>query len=628
MSGRQANPDTDRGRLRHRRTFFRIGAAVATLTIAAGATFAWLAYCADQVRDNLEASLQSVPDLQEALVNGNASGAQIAFDDMRDHAELAHEAATDPVWKAAAHIPLIGENFSAVTEVAVSAHDVVDRAVGPLLTQYESVDWKNVTPIDGRVDLAPIESAAPRLATAANTVQLSYERLNEIDRSNLIEQVSESLAQAIEALDAMRGALNGASSAASLLPDMLGADGRRSYLVLIQNSAEVRATGGIPGALAVVSADEGRIDLTAQASASSLRPFDPAVVVDPEQSSIFSSRIGRFMQSVNLTPNFPTAAHTAATMWEIRNEKSSIDGVIALDPVALSHILRATGPVELSFEDPMVDELLALSGLPKSLTSENVVPTLLSDVYSAIEEPNLQDAYFAAVAAEIFESLSSGVEDKGVLIKSLIRSAEEGRLYVWSQHENEQKTIRSTSLSGEVSGVGSGGAAFGAYFNDGTGAKMDYYVRRTVQLERTCTSDGYLQYTLTATLTNTAPKDAAESLPAYVTGDGVFGVPPGSIQTNFVGYGPDQSRLQTARINGESVPLGSYRHGERPVGIVTTTLAPGQSTTVELDFTNVVQTSEPVLDVTPTIQPMNEVVLPLQGHTVCDELTTKRITSS
>lgn len=165
---------------------------------------------------------------------------------------------------------------------------------------------------------------------------------------------------------------------------------------------------------------------------------------------------------------------------------------------------------------------------------------------------------------------------------------------------------------------GVGGAAFGAYFNDGTGGKMDYYVRRTVQLQRECTADGLLQYTLKATLTNAAPADAAESLPAYVTGGGAFGVPAGSVQTNFVGYGPEQAQLQTARVNGEPVPLGSHRHGGRPVGLVTTTLAPGQTATVEVDFSNVIQQSEPELDVTPTIQPISEVVMPLEGDSACE----------
>ncbi len=48
-----------------------------------------------------------------------------------------------------------------------------------------------------------------------------------------------------------------ASYAVRLLPTMLGMEGKRDYLVLFQNNAEIRATGGIPGAFATMSANHG-----------------------------------------------------------------------------------------------------------------------------------------------------------------------------------------------------------------------------------------------------------------------------------------------------------------------------------------------------------------------------------
>jgi hypothetical protein len=42
---------------------------------------------------------------------------------------------------------------------------------------------------------------------------------------------------------------------------------------------------------------------------------------------------------------------------------------------------------------------------------------------------------------------------------------------------------------------------------------------------------------------------------------------------------------------------------------VTVTLAPGQSSTVELTFGKIVQHTEPNVVVTPTVQPVKEVIL-------------------
>jgi hypothetical protein len=138
---------------------------------------------------------------------------------------------------------------------------------------------------------------------------------------------------------------------------------------------------------------------------------------------------------------------------------------------------------------------------------------------------------------------------------------------------------------------------------------MDYYVKRTVQLVEECTGDEYGQIKVRITSTNTAPADAAKSLPAYVTGDGAFGVAPGTVQTNVIAYGPVQANVKTAVVDGQQTAFAAHRHSNRPVGTVTTTLAPGQSSTVEITFGKIVQHTEPNLVVTPTVQHVKDVVL-------------------
>ncbi|MDV8146995.1 DUF4012 domain-containing protein [Arthrobacter sp. B10-11] len=389
---------------------------------------------------------------------------------------------------------------------------------------------------------------------------------------------------------------------------MLGAQGPRNYLLMIQNSAEVRASGGIPGALAVLTLDQGKLSLGAQSSAGDVGVMRPTVSVDAEQQQIYSGRLGKYMQDVNLTPDFPTSASTAQAMWE-RKTGQRVDGVISVDPVALGYLLDATGPVKV--KSP---ELLAIAGggLPTELNGKNVVPTLLSDVYQNIQQPRLQDAYFAGVAQEIFKELSSGKADARGLVEGITRGTSEGRVLLWSGLASEQVIMTKYPLSGSIAGPSVSPAQFGVYFNDGTGAKMDYYVKRTVQLVEECTGDEYGQIKVRVTSTNTAPADAATSLPEYVTGGGIFGIAPGTVQTNVIAYGPVQAYIETVLVDGEKTDFAANRHSNRPVGSVTVTLAPGESSTVELTFGKIVQHAEPNLVVTPTVQPVKDVVLTTQ----------------
>lgn len=570
-----------------------------------GGLGAWIAIQANEIKTELLASINLVPQLKTSLLDGEDERAIELAEQLGLHTSRAREASSDPIWTLAASLPWIGANLSATSEISRSADDMAETAILPLASVYSSVQWEDLMPGEGQ-NLTSIRDAAPKITTAAQAVQITRERLEGIDEAPLIEELASPLSTMKQQLNQLSGALDGTASAAKLAAPMLGDGSPRNYLLIIQNTAEARATGGIPGALAVLGLGNGTMTLTEQTSAGDLGVFSPPIPTEPEQSQIYTNRMGKFMQDVNLTPDFPSSARTAQSMWETRTGQK-LDGVISIDPVVLSYVLDATGPITVT--DP---SLLALSdlGLPSELGASDVVKVLLSDVYAQIEQPNLQDAYFAGVAQEVFSAISTRKTDARMVVEAMGKGVEEGRLLIWSGNASEQDEIAKYPISGSIAGPSVLPAQFGAYFNDGTGAKMDYYVKRTVQLIKECPRDGYEETTLRITSTNTAPKDAANSLPPYVTGDAQFGVPAGSVQTNIVAYGPVQANVETAKLDGVRTDFAPYIHSNRPVGVKALRLSPGESRTVDFTFGKIVQHTEPNLVVTPTVQAVKDVILP------------------
>jgi hypothetical protein len=599
-SGVKADPP----RPRRRRLMLAI-TCLAGVVVTAIAGAAWLGVKANAISTDLNAANELVPKLRDDVLREDANAAGNTVTQLQEHTSRAREAASDPLWTMAGAIPWFGANFQATSEIATSADDVARLGAAPLVGIFKTLDWKSLLPTGKGLDLEPLAAAQPKLASAAQAVRQSSDRLNGINVDTLMPQISAPLIHAREQLSSLRDGLDSAADAANVLPAMMGDESLRRYLLLIQNNAESRATGGIPGALAVLNVDKGKLSLDSQTSASAMGAFNPVVTVDPEQSRIYSGRMGKFMQDVNLTPDFPTAAKTAQAMWKTETGEQ-VDGVLSIDPVALSYILDATGPVRVN--DPHLQEV-SQSGLPTELTSKNVVSTLLSDVYSKISEPELQDVYFAGVAQEVFTKLSTGSGDTKKLLDGLTRGASESRVLLWSTNGEEEAVISEYPLGGSITGTGISPAQFGVYFNDGTGAKMDFHVKRTVQLIEQCPAKGYSEVKVRITSTNTAPKDAATSLPEYVTGGGAFGVPAGSVQTNIIAYGPVQSNVETAFVAGKKTGFAANRHSGRPVGSVTVRLAPGESNTADFTFGKIVQHTEPQLSVTPTVQARKDVVL-------------------
>lgn len=555
-----------------------------------------------------------VPKVQAHLARNEVDEASAAVELIRQHTNAARASAEDPVWTLASIVPFIGPNMTAVTEVARSADDVSNLAMAPLVNVFATLDWNTVLPNEQGADMTPLQTAAPKVTSAATAVRLSSERLDAIETQNLLPQVANPLNEVRDQLRNVTETLDAASHASSILPQMLGVDSPRSYLLMVQNNAEARASGGIPGALAVLNFAKGKLSLGTQSSAGEVGTMAPVLPVDAEQEQIYTSRLGKYMQDVNLTPDFPTTASTAQAMWE-RKTGQRVSGVISIDPVVLSYILNATGPVQISGPGAGV---AAAAGLPTELTGANVVKTMLSDVYARIQQPKLQDAYFAQVAQEVFSALSHGKGDGKGILSGLTRGVQDGRVLVWSASANEQSIIAEYPLSGAIAGPSISANQFGAYFNDGTGAKMDYYVRRTVQLVQACPRNGYSEVTVRITSTNTAPTDGGKTLPEYVTAGGAYGVPPGSVQTNIVAYGPVQANVESAKVDGQRTEFAPHLHANRPVGVLAQRLAPGESKTVEFTFGKIVQHTTPYLVVTPSVQPVKDVILPTENAS-CSE---------
>jgi hypothetical protein len=439
------------------------------------------------------------------------------------------------------------------------------------------------------MDLAPIVAAQPAVAKAQTAYTEARTSVASIDTAALLSPVADGIQRLHDVLDKATPEVDALGNAVKLLPGMLGADGPRDYLLAAQNPAELRSTGGLIGAVALVHADRGAVTLVQQEAGTSIGPWKTDVAEIPlNTQGLYGPLVGRYLQDANLTPDFPLAAVTAAKMWTTTHG-GTVDGVVAVDPVVLSGVLKATGPVTLETGD--------------RLTSANAVKLLLSDVYERYEQPAQQDAFFASAASAVFTRLSAGGVDGKKLLSALAAAGDSRRILIWSSHDADQKVLGTTTLSGVLPASNLSTAGIGVYFNDATGSKMDYYLGSSVSAgAAVCRADGKPSTVVNVTLTNRAPADAGATLPRYVTGGGTYGVTPGNIRTRVAVYGPADGFLAATQSGGGNFPTVAGVDKGRPVSLFTVELAPGESKTVSVQFLNAAQTSPNLTVVTtPTL---------------------------
>ncbi len=289
--------------------------------------------------------------------------------------------------------------------------------------------------------------------------------------------------------------------------------------------------------------------------------FDtPPIPLTTAERALFGENLGRYPQDVNFTPDFPRSAELIRAMWNAKHG-TKVDGVISTDPVALSYLLRGTGPVDL--------------GAGQRLTAENAVSMLLSEVYAAIPDPAAQNVYFNAVASQVFEAVSSGQGDPETVLKGLSQGASERRILLWSADEEEQALIAPTRLAGALDRDPAGPPNVGIFLNDGTGAKMDYYLDYEASVEPVrCQGDRQL-LDVRLTMTSRAPEGGA-GLPDYVA-ESVAGVPRGTIRTTVYAYAPVEGYVDETRVDDEAISLDRLDHDGRSLVSTTVDVTPGQT---------------------------------------------------
>lgn len=502
---------------------------------------------------------------------------------VHDETSAARALTSDPIWSLGERLPWVGPQLSALAVSSAALDDAVAEGLIPLASAASRLSAEALRPKDGAFDIADIAALEPTAGAASAHLHAAAAELAAVDTRPLLGPLRDGVTRAHDLVGAAADSADALRRAARLVPAMLGADGPRSYLVLFQNNAEWRSLGGIVGAVAQIDTHDGRIALVDQASTADFPPgTDPPVVdLSPEVRDLFETRPARFIQDVTQVPDFTVGAPIAREMWR-RLRGRDVDGVIALDPVTLGYILTATGPVAL----PTGDEL----------TADNAVTLLLQEVYRRYPDPARQDEFFRTASAAVFTALAEGRADPRKLIEALSRAGTEGRLLMWNADADDQAILDGTTLQGTLPTTDVDETRFGVYLNDGTGSKMDSYLRPTVDVAW-CGQDSAL---LGVTLRNDAPDP--QTLPSYVTGGGEYGVPVGQALTGVYVYLPAGARLEERTSTGNGAPAG-FAGGTaqgRQVVKWSVQLAPGQQAHLDLRVSTP-RTARLEAKVTPTV---------------------------
>ncbi len=183
------------------------------------------------------------------------------------------------------------------------------------------------------------------------SAQLEAEKLNslltEINIDDLPEEYREQFKTLKGQMKYLDSGLSDFLDIAKKLDDFLGAKTDKRYLLVFQNNAELRATGGFIGSYALIDFKNGEISNLEVPGGGSydtegglkklVAAPEPLWLVDP---------LWHFWDA-NWWPDWPRSAKKLMWFYE-KSDGPTVDGVISLTPTVLEKILESFGPIDMT----------------------------------------------------------------------------------------------------------------------------------------------------------------------------------------------------------------------------------------------------------------------------------------
>ncbi|HCE86246.1 MAG: hypothetical protein A2249_02980 [Candidatus Jacksonbacteria bacterium RIFOXYA2_FULL_44_7] len=236
------------------------------------------------------------------------------------------------------------------------------------------------------------------LEEAREPIERAYKESRKIDLSYFTDSKQARIKALQEGLSFLFSELDPLLNTISALRTILGEHGTRRYLILFENSGEIRPTGGFIGSLAIADIKDGKLNKFFVPSGGTydfrygltehLRSPRPFSILNPEWQ----------IQDCNWFPDFPTSAQKCAWFAE-GSIGSSFDGVIAITDTVVTDLLSIIGPIPIleyetvitaenfvPFTQTLVEsEEARASGAPKKIIAD-LFPLIIDRITNALSD--------------------------------------------------------------------------------------------------------------------------------------------------------------------------------------------------------------------------------------------------
>ncbi len=375
------------------------------------------------------------------------------------------------------------------------------RSVNYISSSTESFGdvWEILRP-DSNITLqeSNLSQARTDISSAKNYLQLAQADFKQVSSKALPSIVSSKYGEYSSYLEKLSKGLNSADLLISDLSNIIGMSSTKRYMILFQNSNEIRPTGGFIGSYAILEFKDGKIanlsiddiyNPDGQIDVRNIKVLPPKPIVD------FLAEDRLYIRNANWDPDFVKSADIIKDLYYKINGVT-LDGVFSMDLYFVQSILGVTGSIYLA---PYNEEI----------TSANLYERAQYHSDFDYKDGSQQKKNFLTVlGSKLLERFFALPKDKlPSLVTAVDESLKERHIMGYFSNSPVNPILTANKWSGEL--VSTTGDYLNIVNANLGGTKANYYVKNAYDyLVTSDTRDGLLRAKLGVTFTHTGEGDA------------------------------------------------------------------------------------------------------------------------
>ena len=363
-----------------------------------------------------------------------------------------------------------------------------------------------------------LDKIKPQLSEIGQKLSVAQAEIDQINPNRYPEyykktKVRANIVSGKEILDKVSTLVNQAKPLLESAPYMLGKDAPRKYLVIFENDAELRPTGGFMTGYAVIQVSKGKISTIESDDIYKLDERFPKRITAPAPILKYMPKVPYwYLRDQNLSPDFKVSMDTFYPNYKL-TKSPTVDGIIAVDTQVLVDLMKITGPIgvpgfgnfspeiDKRCECPQVFyELQVLAGSEQPIIWDPIT----GRVIQAPANYGNRKGFLGPVMYSLLANVMAQPKSKFPSMMETIISLIDGKhIQFYFEDSKAQQAVESFNMAGRVTSTDQDFLL--VVDTNFSGAKTNIWVKNKVDQDVSINADGSVTKTITMTYTNPQP---------------------------------------------------------------------------------------------------------------------------